>query len=161
VTIVAYAGGADEYQLMYERFCAAATPQDQIRFLYALAATQVPELLSRTLDLCLGGEVRTQDAPYVIGSVLASRAGAALAWPFIEKNWDTITSRFPGNSIPRMLEAIGSITDADLARHIHAFLETHPVPQETLVAQSLEKLDNSVAFAARVAPDLPAALQAT
>jgi puromycin-sensitive aminopeptidase len=159
VTIVAYAGGEDEYQLMYERFRAAATPQDQVRFLYALAAPQVPELLSRTLELCLTNEVRTQDAPYVIGSVLASRGGARLAWPFIQQHWDTIRSRFPGNSIPRMLEAMSSVTDAALARAIHAFLDEHPVPQETLVAQSLEKLDNSVAFADRVAPDLPAALQ--
>ncbi|MDQ1364393.1 MAG: tricorn protease interacting factor [Acidimicrobiaceae bacterium] len=159
VTIVAYAGGEDEYQLMYERFGAAATPQDQVRFLYALAAPQVPELLSRTLELCLTNEVRTQDAPYVIGSVLASRGGARLAWPFIQQHWDTIRSRFPGNSIPRMLEAMSSVTDAALARAIHAFLDEHPVPQETLVAQSLEKLDNSVAFADRVAPDLPAALQ--
>ncbi len=160
VSIVAYAGGGDEYQLMYQRFQSAATPQDKVRFLYALAAPPVPDLLQRTLDLCLSGEVKTQDAPYVIGSVLGSRAGARLAWPFIEEHWDTIRSRFPDNSLPRMLEAVSALADADLATAIHSFLGAHPVPQEKLVAQSLEKLDNNVAFAKRVAPDLPAALQA-
>jgi puromycin-sensitive aminopeptidase len=160
VTIAAYSGGEDVYRLMYDRFKAAATPQDQVRYLYALAAPEDPDLLSRTLSLCLSGEVRTQDAPYVIGSVLTSRAGARRAWPFIEEHWDTIRSRFPDNSIPRLLEAMSALADADLARQIHAFLDTHPVPQTKPVAQSLEKLDNNVAFAARVAPDLPAALAA-
>ncbi len=160
VTIVAYSGGEEEYRLMYERFKTAATPQDQIRFLYALAAPQVPDLLQRTLDLCLSSEVRSQDAPYVIAAILGSRAGARVAWPFIEEQWDTIRARFPDNSQPRMLEAISAITDAELAQEIHAFVDAHPLPQERLVSQSLEKLDNNVAFAQRVAPELPAALRA-
>jgi puromycin-sensitive aminopeptidase len=160
VTIVAYDSGEDEYQQMYERFQTAATPQDKMRFLYALAAPEDPELLGRTLDLCLGNEVKTQDAPYVIGSVLGSRTGARLAWPFIEEHWDSIRTRFPDNSIPRMLESISAITDPELAPRIHAFLEANPVPQKKLVAQSLEKLDNNVAFAERVGPTLPDALQA-
>jgi puromycin-sensitive aminopeptidase len=161
VTIVAYDSGEDEYQLMYERFQTATTPQDKIRFLYALAAPQDPDLLSRTLELCLSEEVKTQDAPYVIGSVLGSRTGARLAWPFIEEHWDTIRTRFPDNSIPRMLESISGIVDPALARRIHAFLDGHPLPQKKLVAQSLEKLDNNVAFAEREGTTLPAALQAT
>jgi puromycin-sensitive aminopeptidase len=158
VSIVAYNGGDAEYELLYLRFKAAATPQDHVRYLYALAAPQSPELLRRTLDLCLSDEVRSQDAPYVIGTILGSRVGAHVAWPFIEAHWDEIQTRFPDNSIPRMLDAISAVTDPDLAQRIHAFLATHPVPQEKLVAQSLEKLDNNVAFAARVGPELPAAL---
>ena len=161
VSIVAAAGGEDEYQLMYQRFQSAATPQDKVRFLYALAAPQDPGLVRRTLDLCLSGEVKTQDAPYVIGSVLGSRGGAGIAWPFIEQNWDTIRSRFPDNSIPRMLEAASSVVDAGLATQIHTFLDAHKLPQAKLMAQILEKLDNHVAFAHRVAPELPAALQAS
>jgi puromycin-sensitive aminopeptidase len=161
VTIVAFSGGEEEYQLMAQRFRTAVTPQDQVRYLYALATPEVPDLLRRTLDLCLSGEVRSQDAPYVIGAVLGSRAGARLAWRFIEQHWDTMRARFPDNSIPRMLEAMSGIVDRELAAEIHAFLDGHPVPQEKLVAQSLEKLDNNVAFAERVARDLPAALRTT
>ncbi len=159
VSIVAFSGEEEEYRLMSERFRGAVTPQDQVRYLYALAASEIPALLRRTLDLCLSGEVRSQDAPYVIGTVLGSRAGAALAWPFIEEHWDTIGARFPDNSIPRMLEAMSGIVDPNLAPEVHAFLAAHPVPQQKLVAQSLEKLDNNVAFAARVATELPTALR--
>ncbi|HEX3539165.1 MAG TPA: M1 family metallopeptidase [Acidimicrobiales bacterium] len=158
VTIVAYRGNEADYQVLYTRFKEAATPQDQMRFLYALAAPQSTELLRRTLDLTLSGEVRTQDAPYVIGSVLGSRVGAAAAWPFIEAHWDEIQARFPDNSLPRMLDGIAGIVDPALARQVHLFLAEHRLPQAKLVAQSLEKLDNNVAFATRVGPELPAAL---
>jgi len=160
VTIVAYSGGDDAYQRMYSRFRTAATPQDQVRYLYALAAPESPELLARTLELCLTSEVRSQDAPYVIGAILASRTGSHQAWPFIEEHWDEIRARFPDNSIPRMLDGISGIVDPVLAQRIHTFLAAHPVPQEKLMAQSLEKLDNNVAFAARVTPELPAVLPA-
>jgi puromycin-sensitive aminopeptidase len=158
VGIVAHGADDDTYELLCSRFRTAATPQDHIRFLYALAAPESPELLGRTLEMCLGSEVRSQDAPYVIGAILGSRTGSRLAWPFIEEHWDEMRSRFPDNSIPRMLDAISAIVDPVLAQQIHTFLAAHPVPQEKLLEQSLEKLDNNVAFALRVAPDLPAVL---
>ena len=160
VSIVAYSGGEVEYATMLERFRSASTPQDEVRFLYALAATEQPDLLRRTLDMCLSDEVRSQDAPYVIGAILASRVGAPLAWNFVSENWDTIKSRFPDNSLPRMLDGITTITDASLAASIHAFLDAHPLPQQKLVAQKRERLDINVAFAQRIGATLPAALQA-
>jgi hypothetical protein len=60
-----------------------------------------------------------------------------------------------------MLDGIAGIVDPKLAQQIHTFLAEHPLPQEKLVAQSLEKLDNNVAFAARVGPELAAALPAS
>jgi hypothetical protein len=133
----------------------AATPQEEIRYLYALGATEVPALIARTLEMCLSGEVRTQDAPYLVGDILADRVGAQLAWAFIEDHWDTIIERFPDNSIGRMLEGIAALADPDLAPRIHRFLETHPVPQAAkLIAQSRERLDINVAFRHRIEPDL-------
>jgi puromycin-sensitive aminopeptidase len=155
VNVLAQSGGEGEYTTVLTQFRQATTPQDEIRYLYALGVNEVLPLLHRTLDLCLSGEVRSQDAPYLIGAILASRAGAGLAWDFVEERWDTITSRFPDNSIPRMLEGIGAITDAGLARRIHQFLDTHPVPQgKKQLDQSKERLDINVAFRQRIAASL-------
>jgi puromycin-sensitive aminopeptidase len=159
VTVLTQAGGEGEYTTMLEQFRRATTPQDEIRYLYALAATEVPALLRRTLDMCLSGEVRTQDAPYLIGNILGSRAGYRLAWAFVTERWETILSRFPDNSIPRMLEGITGIVDGSLAPSIHTFLDTHPVPQgEKQIAQARERLDINVSFADRVRADLPSQL---
>jgi hypothetical protein len=64
-------------------------------------------------------------------------------------------ARFPRNSIPRMLEAVAAIADAELAPAIHQFLDAHPVPQgERQLAQARERLDINVAFGQRIAPNL-------
>jgi puromycin-sensitive aminopeptidase len=159
VTVVTWSGGGQEYETMLEQFRKATTPQDEIRYLYALAATQKSVLLKRTLALCLSAEVRTQDAPYLLASVLASRAGHRLAWPFLTEQWEGLLARFPANSIPRLLEAVAALADAELAPDIHRFLDSHPVPQgEQQVAQARERLDVNVAFAERVGPALTAEL---
>jgi puromycin-sensitive aminopeptidase len=162
VNVVAQAGGEAEFTTVLDQFRRASTPQDEIRYLYALGATESAPLLRRTLDLCMSGEVRTQDAPYVIGTVLATRAGAGLTWDFLEERWETVSARFPDNSIPRMLEGITGITDPALARRIHAFLDAHPVPQgERPLAQSRERLDINVRFRERIAPTLAGELGGT
>jgi puromycin-sensitive aminopeptidase len=155
VTVLAQSGGEGEYTTLLDRFRQATTPQDEVRYLYALAASEVEALLRRTLDMSLSGEVRTQDAPYVIGTILGSRTGYRLASNFITEHWEAILSRFPDNSIPRMLEGITGIVDATLAPAIHGFLDTHPIPQgEKQIAQARERLDINVAFAQRVGGSL-------
>jgi puromycin-sensitive aminopeptidase len=161
VTVVTWAGGLPEYETMLEQFRNATTPQDEIRYLYALAASQEGVLLERTLAMCLSAEVRTQDAPYLLASVLASRVGHRQAWQFLSGHWEGLLARFPANSIPRMLEAVAALADAELAPEIHRFLDSHPVPQgEQQVAQARERLDVNVAFAERVGPTLAADLSA-
>ncbi len=151
VTVVAYAGGEAEYETMLEQFRRATTPQDEIRFLYALAAPEDPALLHRTLEMCLSSEVRTQDAPYLLASILGSRPGHRPGWEFLTGRWDDLVARFPRNSIPRMLEAVAAIADPELAPAIHQFLDAHPVPQgERQLAQARERLDINVAFGERV-----------
>jgi aminopeptidase N len=159
VTVVAYGGGEAEYETMYEQYRRATTPQDEIRYLFALAAPESPQLLRRTMELCLSSEVRTQDAPYLLAAILGSRAGHRLAWEFLVERWDDLVTRFPRNSIPRLLEAVGTIADPQLAPSIHQFLDAHPVPQgERQVAQARERLDINVAFGQRVAPILASEL---
>ncbi len=155
VNVVAWAGGRDTYDLFLDQFRQAGTPQDQIRYLYALAFHQQEALLARTLELCLGSEVRTQDAPYLLALVLGSRVGHRLAWRFLMEHWDQVLGRFPSNSIPRMLDAVSGLADGELAPEVHAFLDSHPVPQGQLqVAQARERFDINVAFAARVGAEL-------
>src|SRR5262249_41488205 len=62
IAIVAAAGGEPEYTEFRERFKSARTPQEEQRYLYALAGFRSPELLSRTLEMTLNGEIRSQDA---------------------------------------------------------------------------------------------------
>ena len=86
--VVAAAGGAQEWDLLYSHYKKATTPQDEIRYLFSLAAFREQALLQRSLDLTFSGEVRSQNAPFLLGDILGRRHGCVLAWEAIEQHWD-------------------------------------------------------------------------
>ncbi|MGH7167620.1 MAG: M1 family metallopeptidase, partial [Nitrospiraceae bacterium] len=90
IAVLAHAGDAARYDEFLHRFRTAATPQEERRYLYALAAFQLPALLDQTLARTINGEIRTQDAPFVIRSLLMSVYGRERAWNFVKANWDTM-----------------------------------------------------------------------
>jgi puromycin-sensitive aminopeptidase len=135
---------------LVERFGAAENPQDRERILRSLARFRDPAALAGTLELSLSGNVRTQDAPYLLGETLANRDNAAAAWAFVSGRWDEVNERFPDNSIPRLIGGIRSVRDRGLAGEIAAFLDEHPVPQgELQVRQHVERMWVTVALAGR------------
>jgi puromycin-sensitive aminopeptidase len=159
VNVMAAAGGAEAWETLLAQYRQAELPQDKIRYLYALAETEDPVLLGRTLDLCLSPEVRNQDAPFVVGSVLGGRAGGRVAWEWIVRRWSEVSERFPAGMIVRMLEGISGLVEPDLAASVHEFLAAHPVPSGgPRLKQLEERMDIHVALAGRLRPELRAAL---
>ena len=75
--IVASDGGPVEFEAFLARYRAPSTPQEEIRYLYALASFSDPALASRTFDLALT-EVRTQNAPFLLQALVANRDGRAV-----------------------------------------------------------------------------------
>jgi len=70
VSILAFTGDAARYEEFLTRFHKASTPQEERRYLFSLAAFRIPELLERTLAKTLTDEIRTQDAPFLVSSLL-------------------------------------------------------------------------------------------
>ncbi len=160
VHVVAAAGGREAYETMVELGRRSATPQEQIRYLYALTMSDDTALLARTLDACLGDQIRTQDAPMLVGRMLGTRAGGQLTWRWLEGHWDQVLARFPSNIIPRMIEGITALVDPEVGGRARAFLADHPLPQAgPRLAQLLERMEVNTAFAGRVGPGLAAALK--
>jgi puromycin-sensitive aminopeptidase len=144
--------GAAEVDAIVDGFKTADTPQEEQRYLFALADVRDPVQFERVLDLALSPEVRTQNAPFLLGVCIANRDNGARAWARVEAAWDDVNERFPSNSIVRMLNGIRSVTDPVLAGRIEAFLADHPVPQaKQTLAQHLERMQVTVALAERVA----------
>ncbi|MGQ0832195.1 MAG: M1 family metallopeptidase [Microthrixaceae bacterium] len=140
-------------------FRTASTPQEEQRYLYALAEVRDPSLMREVLALTMTSEVRTQNAPFLIGACIANRDNAELAWRAVCDGWEAMNERFPSNSIVRMLQGIRAITDSALAADVEAFLAEHPVPQakQTLL-QHVERMRVTVGLCAREAAPLAALL---
>ncbi len=151
--VVAAGGGSEQWELLYSKYRSAATPQDEVRYLHALSSFTHPELLKRSVDLAFSDEVRSQDAPYLLAGILASRQGCTLAWEAIEQHWDEMLKQWPPNTIHRMLDSLPSLVSAgdDAVSRASAWLDDHPLARgERKVAQSRERLLVNVAFRQRV-----------
>jgi puromycin-sensitive aminopeptidase len=155
VRATAVMAGPTEVDMMIERFQHGSTPQEELRFLYALSDVRDPEQMARVLELSMTHAVRTQNAPFLIAACIANRDNGALAWKLVHDRWDEMNERFPSNSIVRMLSGMRSVNDPALAADIEAFTAEHPVPQaKQTLPQHLERLRVSVALREREAERL-------
>ncbi|MDP8921886.1 MAG: M1 family metallopeptidase [Chloroflexota bacterium] len=150
IGIVAHTGGQAEYDLFVERYKSAATPQEEQRYLFNLGNFRERGLLWRTLDMTLTPEVRTQNAPFLIGSLMTNPDGGDLAWGFVKSHWEEIVERFPDNTHVRMLAGITALSTPELASDVEQFFQTHTVKQgQKTLDQHLERLQVNVRFRER------------
>jgi puromycin-sensitive aminopeptidase len=148
VSIAAHTGGEGEYQQFLDRYRNPATPQEEVRYLMALASFGHEGLLHRTLDMA-ATEVRTQNAPYLINAALGNLEHGDDAWRWLTERWAQLLEKFPDNSHARMIESISALSPA-IAPEVRAFLEANPVKAgQRTVDQTLERLDVNVAFRQR------------
>jgi len=157
---VAVTADAATFDAVLERFRRGATPQEQVRHLYAAATVADPELFGRYLDLLTGDDVRSQNLAFAYRAALRNREHGAVAWAAIRDRWDAVRERLPFNMTHRMLEGVSELTDRALAEEVEAFVAEHPVPEASkLIAQHVERMWVQVALhereAGRVAGALP------
>jgi len=157
VAIIAHTGGHAEYEEFHANVAAAKTPQEEQRYLFALAAFRPADLLDRTLDMTISGEVRTQNAPYLMRSLLLNTEGRERVWTFLKKHWEEMTQQYPDNSIVRMCEGITALVSPALEADVRQFFTSHPVKQGAkTMDQHLEKLRIAVACKQREGANLVA-----
>jgi puromycin-sensitive aminopeptidase len=157
VSILAHTGDHDRYQEFKQNFKTARTPQEEQRYLFSLANFRDLELLRRTMEMTLNGEVRTQNSPFLMHSLLANPVCRYEAWDFVRKNWDTMVQTFPDSALPRMCEAVAGLLDRQ--PEVNAFFEQHkPRLGQKIIEQHLERLAVAVAFRQREGRNLVATL---
>jgi len=148
LSTVASSGGNEEFEDFLEHYRRPATPQEEMRYLYALAGFPDAGLAARTFELALT-EVRTQNAPFVVQLLLANREAGPSTWARVIEHWDELVARIPANILPRMLSGVTSLCrDPELVREVRTFVHAHPlsIGQRT-VDQTLERLTINLSFA--------------
>ncbi len=148
-------GASPSTRPAWPRYRSATTPQEENRFLDALAGFGAAELAARTFDLAMT-EVRSQDAPFLIRLLLANRETGPATWGRIVGAWDEFPEKFPSNTLPRMLDGVRALcSPPELAAEVTGFVNSHPLAAGgRTVEQILERLAMSVAFGQREAADL-------
>jgi puromycin-sensitive aminopeptidase len=157
--VVAASAGREEYDALLAHFRAPVDPLEEQRYLDSLSYVRNLELTAEICQLCLT-EIRSQDAPYVLRTLLLNRVVGPAVWEFVAEHWATLYARYPANSITRMLEVSRLCQlDADgtprLSREVAAFCAAHPLGgQQRAVDQRLERLAVNVRFVLEQRPHL-------
>jgi puromycin-sensitive aminopeptidase len=161
IAILAFSGGATEYADFFRRFKQARTPQEEQRYLYALGGFREPDLLRQTLDRTVSGDIRSQDAPYLVRAMLSSVYARGLAWDFVKASWETMARQYPPSAYRRMYEGVTTLVSPAWEQEVRAFFpERGIVLGGKTLEQYLEQLRVAVRFQEREAPALSAYLAA-
>jgi aminopeptidase N len=125
----------------------AKSPGEHNRYMMALSDFRDPALLERTLKLALTDDIRSQDAPRLISSVMRNPAGHQLGWDFVQTNWPQIKAKSSVWSAASFVGATSSFCNANAAPEVQQFFESAHLPgaQRTL-RQSLERISECSQF---------------
>lgn len=154
IGILATIGDAKRFDEFFALFQAARdnNPQDEDRFMSALAKFNEPELYQRATQLALTEHIRSQDAPHFLASIMASGRidKSRHAWGFVQANWEALEKAFPSNGMVKVAGAMTALDTVDLEVEVKAFLAEHPIEAGTMaVNQALEQLRANVALRQR------------
>ena len=105
--------------------------------LYALAEFDDAELMKRTCELAFSGEVKTQNAPFLLNRCVANRFHGELAWQFVQQHWKEANEKFPVNTIVRMVDS-AKLLNSDVAEvSVQSFFTEHDIPQAVQTLQQV------------------------
>jgi aminopeptidase N len=142
VALAARGGGAALHTRFRRAAAGAGTPQEQRRFLMALADFRDPALVRRSLALSLGPAVATQDVVLFLARLMANPAAAQATWSFVAEHWTRLRRRMPPLMTSRLIDATPALRTPAYRRRVARFFGAHPVPGgERALRQALERFD--------------------
>jgi puromycin-sensitive aminopeptidase len=147
---VAAVGTDADYERYVAAFHAATTPQEQLRFLYALAEFPEAHQIERTIEFAFSSQVKSQNAPFLVLRAIANRWHGELAWSILRRRWAEANTLFPSNTIVRMIDPVKLLTRPEVAADVQSFFAEHPIPQGAkTLDQVLERQRVNTAMHAR------------
>jgi hypothetical protein len=160
IAILAHSGDGRRYEEFLGRFRGARTPQEEQRYLQALAGFQEDGLVAQTLARTLDGSVRTQDAPLLLRTLLLGVHSRERAWTFVKDNWERMVRTYPPIGLRRLCEGVLGLATPEWERQVRTFFEERRVDLggKTL-EQYLEQLHLAVRLRQREGEALRSYLQ--
>lgn len=119
-------GGEKEWEAVRARAHEAHTADERNTCLRVLGRTRKPELIDKTLEMALSGEVKMQDIYMPIGALGTSPEGILKRWNWMKTNWNTLVERLPPSmTMLSSVVAIGvsGFTTQKQLNEVHEFFQ--------------------------------------
>jgi puromycin-sensitive aminopeptidase len=165
VSAVAGVAAIDGDDALFNRYLehrrnAASDPEEEQRFLLALAAFERNDLITRTLEMALGTEVRAQDRTFLLAGLLGRRAARMQAWQFVRERWNDLTELIDPMLRQGLIRALAQLTAAPVAAEVCEFLEPRATPEtRETITQVVEQLRIDAATVTRLQAGLERSLK--
>jgi len=121
-------GDATMYNRILGHFAQLKSQDEFILFGQALCLFSDPSLLMRTLNFAISPAMRAQDAPQVIGAVMANPAGRQVAWDFSRQHWTEIEAKLSNYSEASLVQSAGVFCDTAKREEVQRFFTEHKIP---------------------------------
>ncbi|HET7712520.1 MAG TPA: ERAP1-like C-terminal domain-containing protein, partial [Thermoanaerobaculia bacterium] len=145
--LAAYSGDSAWYDRVKAQMAQAKSPQEYYRYLYSLTAFRQPELALRSLEYAISADMRNQDMPGFIGSLMGNPASRAAAWQFVKDHWGDLQKKFTTWGGAGLVASTGALCDETSREDVKHFFAAHPVAAaERGLKQALERIESCVAF---------------
>ncbi|KIW94428.1 uncharacterized protein Z519_04404 [Cladophialophora bantiana CBS 173.52] len=100
-------GGEKEWDALVARYHSAPTSDEKNTCLRTLGRAKSPQLIKKTLDFALSGQVKMQDIYMPIGGLGTTSEGIERRWEWMCANWDELVEKLPPSMT--MLSSVVSI----------------------------------------------------
>ena len=150
--IVASVGSAKEYRALTTRYKKETLHEEKNRIGGVLGDFRDPKILKLACEFAFSKAVRTQDTMGILGGVAANPLGRDIWWSSVQKNWETLVSRYGdgGPQLARLVKAIGASAEPKHLSSFKKFFKTHEAPgAKRAIQQVLERLEGNVAWLKR------------
>jgi aminopeptidase N len=130
-------------------------PEEQEEALRTLARFRNPELVKRTLDYTVSGEVRNQDSWGVLVALLRDRETRDQTWDYIRTNWDTVKAQLTVSSGEEVVRATGYFCSVERRDEVAEFFAAHKVEASArTLATAMDSINACVQLRATQESDL-------
>ena len=142
----------DALQHLYE---AANNPQTQEYALRLLAVFRDPDLQRRSLEYAVSGKVRNQDAIFQLLLPMRDPATRAIAWDFMQQNWDKVQAQITTAMGPYLISGAGTFCSEDKKQEMVDFFAKHPIPASDVSLQrAKDAIDDCIQLRTNQGPKL-------
>ena len=114
---------------LIDRFKKSTTDEDRLRYLEGLSSFKKPELVAKTLDFALGGNVKRQDIRNVISYATNNPDARDVTWQWFKTNIEKLAKIYEGTAqLSGLMRAYVSILGVGHVREAENLFNEHPLP---------------------------------
>ncbi len=148
VTVVAATGDDADFSNFVDRWRNASNPQEEMRYLYALADFDQPSTAAKVLEMISAQEIRSQNTGLLLNRMIGQRDTGRTTFEWVRNHWAELNDYLPTSMIDRMVGSLPTLDTAQDAAVAAEFFAANPIPQAAKTLQQILERQR-VAVAAR------------